>query len=65
MWYHEKKDAKPLVYDANKKSLHVWIFKDNLLISSEFQEEDRLTNVRLSFSWYEVSKSSKNSNGSQ
>lgn len=30
------------MYDGDKKSLHVWIFKDNLLISSEFQVEDQL-----------------------
>lgn len=37
-----EKDAKPLVYEGDKKSLHVWIFKDHLLISSRFQVEDQI-----------------------
>lgn len=38
---HEK-DAKPLEYEDDKKSLHVWIFKDRLLISYKFQVADQI-----------------------
>lgn len=37
-----EKETKPLVHEDDKKSRHVWIFKDHLLISSEFQVADQI-----------------------